>query len=211
MVASGYFLSRPNRSAYMNKIVNHLPTKDLQALDAAHHMHPFTENAELAKKGVKIITAADGVMLTDSDGKQILDGMAGLWCVNIGYGRKELADVAYAQMQQLPYYNTFFQTSHVPAISLSAKLAEISPAGFNHTFFATGGSEANDTNIRMVRHFWAAKGKPNKKTIISRINGYHGSTMGGASLGGMKGMHAQGGLTIANITYICQPDWYNEG
>ena len=110
----------------MNKIVNHLPTKDLQALDAAHHMHPFTENAELAKKGVKIITAADGVMLTDSDGNQILDGMAGLWCVNIGYGRKELADVAYAQMQQLPYYNTFFQTSHVPAISLSAKLAEIS-------------------------------------------------------------------------------------
>ena len=195
----------------MNKIINHLPTKDLQALDAAHHMHPFTENAELAKKGVKIITAADGVMLTDSDGNQILDGMAGLWCVNIGYGRKELADVAYAQMQQLPYYNTFFQTSHVPAISLSAKLAEISPAGFNHTFFATGGSEANDTNIRMVRHFWAAKDKPNKKTIISRINGYHGSTMGGASLGGMKGMHAQGGLPIANITYIGQPDWYNEG
>ena len=183
----------------MNKIVNHLPTKDLQALDAAHHMHPFTENAELAKKGVKIITAADGVMLTDSDGKQILDGMAGLWCVNIGYGRKELADVAYAQMQQLPYYNTFFQTSHVPAISLSAKLAEISPEGFNHTFFATGGSEANDTNIRMVRHYWAAKDKPNKKTIISRINGYHGSTMGGASLGGMKGMHAQGGLPISNI------------
>ena len=211
MVAGDYFLSRPNRSAYMNKIVNHLPTKDLQALDAAHHMHPFTENAELAKKGVKIITAADGVMLTDSDGKQILDGMAGLWCVNIGYGRKELADVAYAQMQQLPYYNTFFQTSHVPAISLSAKLAEISPEGFNHTFFATGGSEANDTNIRMVRHFWAAKDKPNKKTIISRINGYHGSTMGGASLGGMKGMHAQGGLPIANITYIGQPDWYNEG
>ena len=118
----------------MNKIINHLPTKDLQALDAAHHMHPFTENAELAKKGVKIITAADGVMLTDSDGKQILDGMAGLWCVNIGYGRKELADVAYAQMQQLPYYNTFFQTSHVPAISLSAKLAEISPADLTILF-----------------------------------------------------------------------------
>ena len=153
----------------MNKIMNHLPTADLQALDAAHHMHPFTENADLAKKGVRIITAADGVMLTDSDGVQILDGMAGLWCVNIGYGRKELADVAYAQMQQLPYYNTFFQTSHVPAISLSAKLAEVSPQGFNHTFFATGGSEANDTNIRMVRHYWAAKDKPSKKIIISPL------------------------------------------
>ena len=195
----------------MNKIINHLPTAELQALDAAHHMHPFTANAELAQKGVRVITAANGVMLTDSDGIQILDGMAGLWCVNIGYGRKELADVAYAQMQQLPYYNTFFQTSHVPAIALAAKLAEVSPEGFNHTFFATGGSEANDTNIRMVRHYWAAKGKPTKKIIISRENGYHGSTMGGASLGGMKGMHAQGGLPIADISYIGQPDWYNEG
>jgi putrescine aminotransferase len=195
----------------MNKITNHLPTAELQALDAAHHMHPFTDNSVLAEKGVRVITSADGVMLTDSDGVQILDAMAGLWCVNIGYGRKELADVAYAQMQQLPYYNTFFQTSHVPAIELSAKLAEISPDGFNHTFFASGGSEANDTNIRMVRHYWAAKGKPNKKVIISRENAYHGSTMGGASLGGMKGMHAQGGLPIPDMAYIGQPDWYNEG
>ncbi|PIB24097.1 aminotransferase [Amylibacter kogurei] len=195
----------------MNKITNHLPTAELQALDAAHHMHPFTAGAELAKKGARVITAANGVTLTDSDGNQMLDAMAGLWCVNIGYGRKELANVAAAQMEQLPYYNTFFQTTHVPAIALSAKLAELAPAHINNVFYAGSGSEANDTNIRMVRHYWAAKGKPTKTTIISRKNAYHGSTIGGASLGGMSGMHAQGGLPIPGIAYIDQPNWYAEG
>lgn len=195
----------------MNKITNHLPTAELQALDAAHHMHPFTANDELAAKGARIITRAEGVTLTDSDGNKYLDGMAGLWCVNIGYGRKELADVASRQMQELPYYNTFFQTSHVPVIALSAKLAELAPADLNHVFYASSGSEANDTNIRMVRHYWASKGKPSKQVIISRHNAYHGSTLGGASLGGMAGMHAQGGLPIPNIAYIDQPHWYDEG
>ncbi len=195
----------------MNIISNHMPTAELQALDAAHHMHPFTDNAALAKKGVRIITRANGVTLTDSQGHEILDAMAGLWCVNIGYGRKELADVASRQMMELPYYNTFFQTSHVPAIALSAKLAELAPGDLNHVFYAGSGSEANDTNIRLVRHYWAAKGKPDKKIIISRKNGYHGSTLGGASLGGMTAMHAQGGLPIPNIHHIDQPDWYAEG
>ena len=92
----------------MTKITNHMPTDELQALDAAHHLHPFTHNDDLAQKGSRIITAADGITLTDSDGKQYLDAMAGLWCVNIGYGRDELAEVAATQMRQLPYYNTFF-------------------------------------------------------------------------------------------------------
>lgn len=195
----------------MNRISNHLPTAELQALDAAHHMHPFTAGAELAKKGARIITRAEGVTLTDSEGNQYLDGMAGLWCVNIGYGRPELAVAAASQMNELPYYNTFFQTTHVPVIALSAKLAELAPAHLNQVFYASSGSEANDTNIRMVRHYWASKGKPNKKVIISRHNAYHGSTLGGASLGGMSGMHAQGGLPIPNIDYIDQPHWYAEG
>lgn len=195
----------------MNKIDNHLPTKELQALDAAHHMHPFTANGELAEKGVRVITQAKGAFITDSEGVEILDAMAGLWCVNIGYGRKELADVASAQMQQLPYYNTFFQTSHPPVIALSARLAELAPAHINTVFFAGSGSEANDTNIRLVRHYWALKGKPSKKTIISRQNAYHGSSIGSASLGGMQGMHAQGGMPIPDITHIAQPYWYGEG
>ena len=195
----------------MQTITNHLPTAELQALDAAHHMHPFTQNDGLAKKGARIITRANGVMLTDSEGNEIIDGMAGLWCVNIGYGRRELAQVAARQMEELPFYNTFFQTSHVPAIALAARLAELAPGDLNHVFFAGSGSEANDTNIRMVRHYWALKGKPEKNVIISRKNAYHGSSVGSGSLGGMVGMHAQGGMPIPNIVHIDQPHWYLEG
>jgi len=192
-------------------LLHNMPTADLQKLDAAHHVHPFTANADLAVKGARVITSAKGVFLQDSDGVELLDGMAGLWCTNIGYGRNELADVAHAQMLQLPYYNTFFQTTHPPVIALSAKLAQLAPGDLNHVFYASGGSEANDTNIRLVRHYWATKGKPDKKVIISRHNAYHGSTMGGASLGGMSAMHAQGGLPIPDIAFIDQPFWYGEG
>jgi len=195
----------------MLQITDNLPTAELQALDAAHHMHPFTAGSKLAAKGARIITRAEGVWLQDSEGNRILDGMAGLWCVNIGYGRRELAEVAARQMLDLPFYNTFFQTSHVPAIALSARLAQLAPGDLNHVFFAGSGSEANDTNIRMVRHYWASLGKPEKSVIISRRNAYHGSTMGGGSLGGMKPMHEQGGLPIPGIVHIDQPNWYLEG
>ena len=194
----------------MNKITNHMPTAELQALDAAHHMHPFTDNSALAKKGVRIMTQGKGVWLTDSDGRRILDAMAGLWCVNIGYGRTSMGDVAKAQMDQLAYYNTFFQTSHVPAIALAAKIAEVAPEGMNHTFFAGSGSEANDTNIRMVRRYWDILGQTEKRIIIARTNGYHGSTMGGGSLGGMSGIHAHGGK-IAGIVHIGEPNWWDQG
>lgn len=195
----------------MPVITNHLPTAELQALDAAHHMHPFTTNDELAAKGARVITRADGVYLTDSDGNQILDAMAGLWCVNIGYGRHELADVAARQMRELPYYNTFFMTTHAPVIALSQKLAELAPDDLNHVFFAGSGSEANDTNIRMVRTYWAMKGKPTKTIIISRKNAYHGSSVGSGSLGGMTPMHEQGGLPIPDVHHINQPNWWAEG
>ncbi|SMH34228.1 aspartate aminotransferase family protein [Maritimibacter sp. HL-12] len=195
----------------MNKITNHMPTAELQALDAAHHMHPFTANHELAEKGVRVITRATGVRLTDSEGNEILDAMAGLWCVNIGYGRDELAEAAYRQMKELPYYNTFFMSTHVPAIALADKLAELAPGDLNHVFFASGGSEANDTNIRLVRRYWDLLGKPGKKVIISRKNAYHGTSVGSASLGGMQGMHAQGGLPIPDVVHINQPNWYLEG
>ena len=195
----------------MNIFTNNMPTEELQAIDAAHHMHPFTHGSDLAKKGARVITRAEGVWLTDSDGNRMLDGMAGLWCVNIGYGRDELAEAAATQMRQLPYYNTFFQTSHIPALSLAKRIADLAPGDLNHVFFASSGSEANDTNIRLVRTYWATKDKPTKKTIIARKNGYHGSSMGSASLGGMSAMHAQGGLPIADIVHIGQPDWYSEG
>ncbi|MFY9212886.1 MAG: aspartate aminotransferase family protein [Aestuariivita sp.] len=195
----------------MTQITNHMPTAELQALDSAHHMHPFTANGELAAKGPRVITRANGVWLNDSDGNRIIDAMAGLWCVNIGYGRSELADVAARQMRELPYYNTFFQTTHVPAIALAQKLAELAPGDLNHVFFASSGSEANDTNIRLVRTYWAMKGKPTKSIIISRKNAYHGSSVGSGSLGGMSAMHAQGGMPIPDVHHINQPNWWAEG
>jgi putrescine aminotransferase len=163
-----------------------LSTAELQALDAAHYLHPFTDYKQLGAKGARIISHAEGIYLWDSDGNRILDGMAGLWCVNIGYGRKELAKVAAAQMRDLPYYNSFFQTSHEPGIRLAEMLSEVTPEGLDHVFYSGSGSEANDTVVRMVRHFWGCRGKPDKTMIISRENAYHGSTMAGASLGGMK-------------------------
>ncbi len=190
---------------------NHLPTEELQAIDAAHHMHPFTDGNALQKKGVRIIKSANGVFLKDSEGEELLDAMAGLWCVNIGYGRPELAEAAARQMRELPYYNTFFQSTHVPALTLAQRIADLAPGDLNHVFFASGGSDANDTNIRLARHYWAAKDKPAKQIIISRHNAYHGSSMGSASLGGMKPMHKQGGLPIADIVHIGQPDWWSEG
>jgi putrescine aminotransferase len=192
-------------------IPNTLATDELQALDAAHHMHPFTDNKALAEKGARIITSATGITLTDSNGIELLDAMSGLWCVNIGYGRPELAQAASAQMLKLPYYNTFFQTSHPPVIALAAKLAELAPGDLNHVFFAGSGSEANDTNIRLVRHYWKTLGKPEKTVIIARKNGYHGSSVGSGSLTGMSGMHGQGTKVVQDVIHIGQPHFYAEG
>jgi len=186
-------------------------TAEWQALDAAHYMHPFTDHAALGRKGTRVITRAEGVYLYDSDGRQILDGMSGLWCVNLGYGRRELADAAYKQLLELPYYNSFFQVAHPPAIELARLLAEVTPPQFKHVFFTGSGSEANDTVVRTVRHYWNVLGQPQRTVIISRRNAYHGSTMAGASLGGMKPMHEQGGLPIPGIVHISQPYWYGEG
>src|SRR5690606_30464956 len=184
-------------------------TKAIQALDSAHYIHPFTDHADLATRGARVITQAQGIYIWDSEGQKILDAMSGLWCVNAGYGRKELADAAYQQLMTLPYYNSFFQTTNVPAAQLAAKLADLAPEvggrRFDHVFFSSSGSESNDTNVRLVRRYWDLLGQPQRKTIISRHNAYHGSTMAGASLGGMSGMHAQGDLPIPGIVHIEQP------
>jgi putrescine aminotransferase len=183
---------------------------ELQKLDSQHHLHPFTDAKELNEQGTRIIVKADGVYIWDAQDNKLLDGMAGLWCVNAGYGRKEIAEAAYEQLQQLPYYNSFFQCTTPPAIELSTLLAELAPAHINHVFFTGSGSESNDTVVRMVRRFWDLKGEPQKSVIISRKNAYHGSTMAGASLGGMRFMHEQGGLPLPGIVHIDQPYWFGE-
>jgi len=186
-------------------------TREWQELDRRHYLHPFTNFRQLAERGSRIITRADGVYIWDSEGNQILDGMSGLWCVNLGYGRKEIIDAACEQLKVLPYYNSFFQCAHPPAIELAARLSEVSPPQFNHVFLTGSGSEANDTIIRMVRRYWALLEQPDRQFIISRKNAYHGSTIGAASLGGMAAMHAQGGLPIPGIVHIEQPYWFELG
>ena len=186
-------------------------TADWQAADAAHFLHPFTDFKALAEKGARIITRADNIYLWDSEGQRMLDAMSGLWCIAVGYGQRALIDAATRQLEQLPFYNAFFQTATPPAIELAELLAEVSPPGFEHVFFTNSGSEGNDTIVRMVRRYWDLLGQPERQVIISRNNAYHGSTMAGASLGGMSGMHAQGGLPIPGIEHIEQPYWWAHG
>ena len=182
-------------------------TNEIQAIDSAHYMHPFTDHAGLSAKGARIITKADNIYIWDSEGNKILDAMSGLWCVNVGYGQQALVDAAAKQMTELPYYNSFFQTTNVPAVKLAEKIVQLAGDNYSHVFFSSSGSESNDTNIRMVRHYWATLGQPDRKVIISRNNAYHGSTMAGMSLGGMGGMHEQGGM-IPDIVHIEQPYHY---
>jgi len=187
-------------------------TRDWQDRDHQHYLHPFTDHKDLGKKGTRIITDADGVYIRDSEGNEILDGMAGLWCVNLGYGRQELVDAATRQMQQLPYYNSFFQTAHPPAIELSTVLGEISPANFNHVFFTGSGSEANDTVLKLVRRYWDLQDEGQRTVIISRKNAYHGSTIAAGSLGGMGEMHKQtGAYLVPGIEHIEQPYYFELG
>jgi putrescine aminotransferase len=186
-------------------------TREWQAADAAHFLHPFTDFQGLASRGSRIIVRGDNIYVWDSDGHRLLDAMSGLWCVNVGYGQDTLVQAAAQQMRELPFYNAFFQTATPPAISLAERLAEVAPPQFEHVFFSGSGSEGNDTVVRMVRRYWALLGQPQRQVIISRHNAYHGSTMAGASLGGMRGMHAQGGLPIPGIVHIEQPYWWAHG
>ena len=179
---------------------------ELRRLDVAHHL-PAQSDYQLQAKlgGSRIITQAEGCTICDAEGNALLDGHAGLWCVNVGYGREELARAAYEQMVELPYYNTFFKTATEPAVRLAAALSERLGFDLSHVFFSNSGSEAVDTVVRLARHYWTVKGQPQRRIFISRWNAYHGSTVAAASLGGMKAMHAQGGLPVPDIEHVMQP------
>ena len=195
--------------------MSQVDTERVQRLDRQHFLHPFTDPKDLSSHGARVIVRGQGIHVWDSEGNRLLDAMSGLWCVNVGYGRRELADAAHHQMMTLPFYNSFFQTTNVPAVELAAKLASLAPTvgdrSFQHVFYASSGSESNDTNVRMVRRYWDLLGQPQRKLILGRKNGYHGSTMAGASLGGMTGMHAQGDLPIPNIDHVEQPHFFELG
>ena len=185
---------------------------ELRRLDVAHHL-PAQQDHRLMQElgGSRIIVRAEGSTIVDGDGNRLLDGMAGLWCVQVGYGRTELADAAREQMLELPYYNTFFKTAAPPTILLAQKVSQLLGGHFSHVFFNSSGSEAVDTALRLTRYYWQCKGQPERQIVISRTNGYHGSTVAGASVGGMKAMRAQGGPWVPGIEHVMQPYAFNEG
>lgn len=185
-------------------------TRDYQAADAAHHIHAFLDQKALNAEGPRVIVGGERLHLWDSEGKRYLDGMSGLWCTQLGYGRRDLTAAAATQMDQLAYYNMFFHTTHPAVIELSELLFSLLPGHYSHAIYTNSGSEANEVLIRTVRRYWQVVGQPDKKIMIGRWNGYHGSTLAATALGGMKFMHEMGGL-IPDVAHIDEPYWYAEG
>lgn len=196
----------------MNVLNKNIDIAEVVKNDIAHHFHPFTDHKSFhAEGGPRVMTQADGIWIWDGKGNKLLDGMSGLWCVNVGYGRKELAEAAFTQMLDLPYYNTFFKTTTVPTTELATKISSVMPERFKHIFFTNSGSESNDTIVRFVRHYWKLKGKPYRQHFIARTRGYHGSTMVAANLGGFQGMHDQVGTELPGFHHVQQPHWFDFG
>jgi putrescine---pyruvate transaminase len=183
-------------------------TKRLQKLDALHHIHPFTQTELLNREGVRIITRAKGIYVWDTEGHKLLDGMAGLWCVQVGYGDRDLARAGAEALRTLPYYNHFFKTTNPWTVELAAKLATLLPEGHSRVLFANSGSEANDAALKLIRYYWNLKGRPEKKIHLSRALSYHGVTMASASLSGLTPMHPQWDLPLPGFAKVPTPYWY---
>ncbi|GJL90588.1 aminotransferase [Hyphococcus sp.] len=181
---------------------------NLKALDNAHHLHPFTTHHELREKGPRVITRAEGVYIYDEDGNKILDGMAGLWCVQLGYGRQELVDAAAEAMKTLSYYNLFFQTTTPYAAKLADLIAQKTPEGLDQVFFGCSGSEAVDSAIKLIWYYWNLQGKPEKKAIIARERAYHGSTIAAASLSGLPFMQGIFDLPLPRFHHVAPAPHY---
>ena len=185
-------------------------TDEWQQADLDNYLHPFTDYKALLDDKVLVITRGEGCYVWDSDNNRYLDGLAGLACVNIGYGRAELGRAAAAQVAELSYFNSFFKSTNPQAITLAEKLVDITPDGLNHVFYANSGSEANDTALRMVRQYWMLEGRPEKQTVIAREMAYHGSTVASGALSGMPWMHEQAAV-VPDVQHIQCPYQFQYG
>jgi putrescine---pyruvate transaminase len=163
-------------------------------LDRAHLVHPVASYRGHEKLGVRVLTSGRGATVTDATGRQLLDGFAGLWCVNAGYGHDSIVDAAARQMRELPYATAYFDLGSEAAIRFAAELAERAPGDLNHIYFSLGGSDAVDSTVRFVRYYWHARGAPHRDQFISIEQGYHGSSTVGAGLTALPGFHAGFGV-----------------
>ena len=143
-------------------------TAEWQKLDATRHLHPFTDLGDYQRNPGRIIDRAEHIYIYDTDGNQMLDAMSGLWCCSFGYSQPAIAESVSKQFKQLPYYNNFFQCSNTPAVELADRLVNLAPKQFSHVFFTNSGSEANDTNIRLIRRYWDMKKQPKKHFNCAR-------------------------------------------
>jgi len=183
----------------------------LADLDRAHLFHPYTSIAAQRTLGPRVLASAKGVWLRDQEGRELIDAMAGLWCVAVGYGREEIADAMAEQVRRLSYAHAFLGQANEPGIRLAARLAALTPPGLDHVFFCNSGSEANDTIVKLVWSYWNLRGKPAKKKLIARRNAYHGVTLAATSLSGLPYMHALFDAPLPGFLHVGKPHFWREG
>src|ERR1700751_5690617 len=183
--------------------LSNLATRDVETL-----VHPYTNLSSFRDTGPLIVERGQGVYVYDTEGKPYIEAMAGLWCASLGYGNEELVEAAAAQMRKLSFSHLFGAKGHDPAIELAEKLKEIAPVPISKVFFCSSGSEANDTQVKLIWYMNNALGRPKKKKIISRLRGYHGVTVAAASLTGLPNNHIDFDLPIANILHTSCPHHY---
>jgi putrescine aminotransferase len=183
-------------------------TEDLWRKDRAHNIHPWTDFSTFKEEGSLVLAESEGCYIYDSEGNKFFDGIGGLWCVNIGYGSEEMAQAIADQVRRIPYFSTFQHHTTPPAAELAAKLAQLAPGNLNHIFFGTGGSMSNDTAIRVIHYYFNRLGKPNKKKIIARTDGYHGSTYLAMSMTGVEFDHTGFDLAPDLVHHIPNPNPY---
>jgi adenosylmethionine-8-amino-7-oxononanoate aminotransferase len=172
-------------------------SNSLIELDRAHLVHPVASYRGHEASGVRVLSSARGATVTDATGHQLVDGFAGLWCVNAGYGQDSIVEAATRQMRELPYATGYFGLGSEPAIRLAAELAERAPGDLDHVYFTLGGSDAVDSSVRFIRYYWHALGKPERDQFISLQNGYHGSSTVGAGLTALPAFHAGFGVPFS--------------
>lgn len=187
---------------------HHYNTEVLWRQDLDHYIHPWTDFSTFKEEGSLIMAESEGTYVIDSEGNRYIDGIGGLWCVNIGYANEEMAQAIAEQVRRITYYSTFGHLTTPPAAELAAKLAELTPGKLNHVFYGTGGSMSNDTAIRIIHFYFNRLGKKNKKKIISRTDGYHGSTYLAMTLTGIEYDHQGFDLAPDLVHHIPAPNPY---
>ncbi len=184
------------------------PLSNSQVRDAEALLHPYANAVALRQNGVQIIDRGEGVRVFDERGRSYIEGLSGLWCAGLGFNNPELVEAARAQMEKLPFYHLFTNKSHEPAVELAEKIKSITPGNMARVFYQSSGSEANETQVKMVWYYNNALGRRQKKKIISRVKAYHGTTIVSASLTGLPYNHIDFDLPVAGIKHTSTPHFW---